>query len=184
MKITAGLVKGRRICSPQTSLIRPIKNKVKQALFNILGEEILEAEVLDLFAGTGQLGLESLSRGAKTALFVDHAKESITLIKKNAEKLNLLPQVSLLKKDVFKAIDFLKKEGKKFKIVFIAPPYSQGLEIKCLRKIASVLFPFSLVVVQSHRKTFFPEKINQLARIKEKNYGETKLSFFRYLKEG
>ena len=127
MRVIAGIYKGRQILMPKG--IRPTKDKVREAVFNVLSERINNARVLDLFAGSGALGIESLSRSAKEAVFVDNSRHCTDTIYDNITKLSSqgqLGSVRILTKDAYVGIRLLFNEKKQFDILFIDPPYLKG----------------------------------------------------------
>ncbi|MGP1470470.1 MAG: 16S rRNA (guanine(966)-N(2))-methyltransferase RsmD [Schwartzia sp. (in: firmicutes)] len=125
MRIITGTARGARLKAPKGIDTRPTADRVKESLFSILGERVRGARVLDLFAGTGGLGLEALSRGAVAAVFVDRA--TIPLIRDNAAHTHLLENARFLRQDVFSAVSFLAAAGERFDLIFCDPPYEQGL---------------------------------------------------------
>ncbi|MFH1613023.1 MAG: 16S rRNA (guanine(966)-N(2))-methyltransferase RsmD [bacterium] len=178
MKILNGQNKGGKLSSFKDKNIRPIKNIVKQALFNILQEKIFQSKILDLFSGTGGIGIEALSRNANFVTFVDKSLLSIKMIEENLKKFNLNSKANVLKKDVLKAINFLIAKNEKFNIIFITPPYYKDLEIKCLEIIDPLLLNNGIIIIQHYKKTILPSNTEKLVKTKEKKYGETILSFF------
>ena len=123
MHIFAGLFKNRTLSSPKGLSTRPTSGRLREAVFNIVQSYIQDADFLDLFAGSGAVGLEALSRGAKSAVFVDHNKECIKCIQNNLEKLEIKKQGKVIYGDVFLVLRKLEKEGKQFDIIYVDPPY-------------------------------------------------------------
>lgn len=124
MRVISGTCKGRVLYSPQTNDIRPTSDRVKQFIFDYIGDTIRDATVLDIFSGTGNLSIEALSRGARSAVLVDNSKEAIRLIYRNLELTGLISQCQIIKQDV---VRFLKKRAveqeNKFNFIFADPPY-------------------------------------------------------------
>ncbi len=147
MRIIGGTAKGRRLQTPPKStakrtgrpVIRPTADRAREALFSIIGSEVENGEVLDLFAGTGALGLEALSRGARSAVFVDKNSQSIKLIQKNIELCGFSDKSSVIKRDLAKSLSFLEKilPGKEFSLIFIDPPYKKGLSLNMIKELSS-----------------------------------------------
>ena len=129
MRVITGSARGRRLKEPKNMDIRPTTDKVKESIFNIVQFDLEGRRVLDLFAGTGQLGIEALSRGAKSAVFVDESNEAVKIIRENLEHCGLKGEVA--RDD---AIGFLSRGGK-FDIIFLDPPYASGLLDAALKKI-------------------------------------------------
>lgn len=119
MRIIAGELKGRKLQSIDTKLIRPTSDMVREALFSILGNMVVDSRFLDLFAGSGGVGIEAYSRGAKEVVFVDSAMESIRVLKKNLEITKIINETEVIHNDYSIAIDRLSNQGKEFDIVFI-----------------------------------------------------------------
>jgi len=123
MRICAGEFKGRAIKIPKSNQIRPTTDKLREAIFSSLGDDIIDSPVADLFCGSGSLGLEALSRGASTALFVDDDRNSICTLKENVEKLKVWPRAKIMAMNVFKIRPAYLSTCK---IIFADPPYKQG----------------------------------------------------------
>lgn len=128
MRIIAGLYKGRLLHSPKGDRTRPTSGRMREALFNICQNYIEGARFLDLFAGSGAMGFEALSRGASFATFVDNSQESVRCIKKNRELLQLEQQSELLFGDVFEVMQKLAKKEKKYDLIYADPPYGTNLD--------------------------------------------------------
>lgn len=178
MRVISGSVRGRRLLTPKGSRVRPTADRVKEALFNILAARFDTFEglkVLDLFAGTGNLGIEALSRGAGHALFVDSHRESVHLIEKNLAITGFSEQSRVIGKEVAAALRQLTAEGALFDLVFLDPPYRQGLAEKTLAALTdSRLLTGGAVVVAEHdpRETV-PDNIGRLTVIDRRRYGDT-----------
>jgi 16S rRNA (guanine966-N2)-methyltransferase len=125
MRIVGGSARGRALKSPRDESVRPTPDRVRQALFNILGWLVDDAQVLDLFAGSGALGIEALSRGATRCVFTELDAEVISLIKENVEHLGFAAQAEVIRGDAYKIISRLLPFNTQFNLVFVAPPYSQ-----------------------------------------------------------
>lgn len=178
MRIVSGTFKGRRLQGPKSKEIRPVLDKVKQAIFNILGG-VEELRVLDLFAGTGSIGIEALSRGASFAVFVDSGIEALRLIKKNIRLLGLENQTRVLRACLPKEVARLRKVGP-FGLLFVDPPYDRDLVNPTLHAIAreKILVPGGTVVVEhSPRETISPDV--GLSLFDQRKYGQTLVSFLK-----
>jgi 16S rRNA (guanine966-N2)-methyltransferase len=177
LRIISGEKKGTRLFSLKKRRIRPTSDKVKGAIFNILSS-VEDKKVLDLFAGSGALGIEALSRGAQEAVFVDNSFSSLDLIRKNLEKLGFREKSSLIKKNVLR---FLKGEAEgKFDLILADPPYGKGLCQKVLEILAEKdsLIADGVLVIEHHKKEKI-EKLGNFISLQEKKYGDTLVSFFR-----
>ncbi len=135
MRVIAGSARGRRIESVTDSETRPTLDRVKESVFGILQFEIAEQPVLDLFAGSGALGIEALSRGAATCVFVDRRRDCIAIIRENVDRLGFGPRALIRSGDYIAAIDSLEREGMRFKLVFLDPPYHSGFAIEAARRL-------------------------------------------------
>ena len=134
MRVISGIARGRKLKEPYGSDIRPTTDMVKESVFNIIQFDIEGRRVLDLFAGTGQLGIEALSRGAKSAVFVDSKQEAIKLIVTNLNHCGLSDHARVLSRDALGYLD----GDEKFDLIFIDPPYETGVAEKALEKITKV----------------------------------------------
>lgn len=178
MKIITGEFKGLTLKMPRG--IRPTSDKVREALFDILGELVRGANVLELFAGSGALGIEALSRGAKKITFVDNNHKCIKIIKENIAGLGVIPNVATYCLDVFKVIRLFKEEEQKFDLILLDPPYYKELAKKSLICIGQngILTRNAFVVVEHYKK----DKLDDFAQLnlfKIKRYGDTALSFYK-----
>lgn len=135
MRVISGRSRGKKLIAVEQESTRPTLDRVKESLFNKLQGEIQDSIVLDLFAGTGALGIEALSRGAKEAVFVDNHVEAVKVIKKNIENTKNLDKSIVINNDYNLALKKLSDENKKFNIVFLDPPYKSNLAYQALQKI-------------------------------------------------
>lgn len=132
MRVISGLAKGFNLFSPNGSDVRPTADRTKEALFSMLSPYLYEADFLDLFSGTGAIGIEALSRGAKRAVFVDNSRHSTEYIKRNLEHTKLSHKAEIVQEDVY---GFLKKRREAFDLIFLDPPYNKDLINPALRLI-------------------------------------------------
>ncbi len=191
MRIIGGTAKGRRLHTPPkgtvsrtgSQLIRPTADRAREALFNIIGKEVEDAVVLDLFAGTGALGLEALSRGAQSAAFVDKSSQSTDLIKKNIELCGFSDKSFVIKRDLTKSLSFLEKHvtDRVFSLIFIDPPYRKALYLKILEELSSenLLASSGLVVAEDDSANQLPESVGSLILFDRRKYGETGFWLYR-----
>lgn len=179
MRVIAGVAKGRKLKSPRTAATRPILSRVKAALFDLLGQAVVNASFLDLFAGTGSVGIEALSRGAKRAVFVDISPAAIRVIKENLRLTGLADRAQVVRKDVLAYIQEAREET--FDIIYVAPPQWKGLIPPVLQAIdrAGILADQGLVITQQHPKEAAPVHLTNLEPLLERRYGDTLLSFYR-----
>ncbi len=203
MRIISGLAKGLQLFSPpgNSLQIRPTSDRSREALFNILGTQMDRSLVLDLYAGTGAFGIESLSRGARGAVFVDTNHLALQLITKNLRLfLEKHPSSSnhsvdendtqtrptyILKKDLRRGLYFLKASplppNNLFDIIFIDPPYSKGLALKTLKDIDSnsIVSPNGVIIAEDRTIEILPDNFNTFKLTDKRNYGDTSFWFYR-----
>jgi len=179
LRIIAGDLKGRRLKSLPKSKIRPTSDKVKGSIFNVLRGEVENKMALDLFAGSGGLGLEALSRGAKEVVFVDSNEQSVRVIKENLNILNFSDRGKVIKSDGISFLKRFKKSGKKFQLIFCDPPYLKGIAQKVVNLLSELdsLEENGILVLEHHKKEIFQE-VRNLILVKEKKFGDTVISFF------
>jgi 16S rRNA (guanine966-N2)-methyltransferase len=181
MKITGGGSRGRVLLSLKGMDIRPTSSKVREAIFNILGQDMSGLIVLDVFAGTGILGIEALSRGAARAVFIDKSNRSVDLVKKNLALCGYEDVSMVLKRDIMnRATLGLLAENRKFDIVFIDPPYGKGIIPPVLGMLSdcNILTPDAVVVAESAKDDPLPEGVGTLVRSGARIYGDTKIDFY------
>ena len=173
MRIITGRARGARLKTPKGLLTRPTSDRVKESLFSILGGRVVGRRVLDLFAGTGSLGLEALSRGAASAVFVDRATEHV--LRENAEHTRLDETARILRSDVFSVLSRLAAEGAVFDLVFCDPPYHKGLWERALTALdaSPVLSEGALVIVESGEDEKELPSLTRLSLVREERYGHT-----------
>lgn len=177
MRVIAGEYKGRKLQAPRNNDVRPTTDKVKEAMFSILMPYLEGASCLDLFAGTGGLGLEALSRGAEYCLFCDRERESIALVKENIRLCQAEKKSRVIFGDYMKA---LEKADRKFDIIILDPPYSSGIYEKCLTSIdkLDLLTDEGIIIAEHEKYADLPESTGNLVMLKEKRYGKTLLTLY------
>ncbi len=180
MKIIGGTWKGISLQCPPEALSRPTQERVKKSLFDILGERVKGSGVLDLFAGSGSLGIEALSRGAEESLFVEWNPVCIGLLKENLKRVRA-EKDSCLEGNALKVIGKLFRDKRRFDIIFVDPPYSEGVTTKCLHSLGKydILSPAAILVIRHGKEDSLPFKDGILERNRQERYGQTVLSFYR-----
>jgi 16S rRNA (guanine966-N2)-methyltransferase len=179
MRLTGGLNGGRRLIAPRGQQTRPTAAKVREAIFNILGPPP-EGNVLDLYAGTGALGLEALSRGAPSAVFVEREHAPLVALRRNIKELGLENRATVVAADVRTGLRRLAGSGARFSWVFLDPPYVKETEGVLAELSGSDLLTSCAVVVLEHdRRNRPPESVGDLFLTDRRQYGDTELSFFR-----
>lgn len=182
LRIISGKAKGRKLRSVPGNLTRPITDKVREALFNIIGPDIEGSIFLDLFAGTGSVGIEALSRGAKHVLFIDKYNLPITTIKTNLRLTNLETGAIVIKEDVFKYLH--RSPERSYDYVYIAPPQYKGMwkqTIHIIDEKSGWLSSDAWVIVQIHPveyEALSEDKLRNLIEFNTRSYGSTMLIFY------
>ena len=182
MKIIGGEFRGRLIDMPAVKDMRPTSDKVCEAIFNIISQKIAGASFLDLFAGSGAVGLEALSRGAADVTFVDIQKKCTASIEKSIASLSINKDtVNILKYDAIKAMEKLSDLKYRFDLIFLDPPYYGDWVKKCLINIEryDILKHSSLVICEHFKKDIVPESLGGFKLVRQKRYGDTVLSFYQ-----
>ena len=183
MRIITGKLRGRKLETPKNFDIRPTSDRVKEAIFSILDPYISENIIVaDLFCGTGNLGLEAISRGAKTVYFSDASRESIALAKENIAYCGVSDQAVILAGDFRQNI---RKISEKVDLILLDPPYSSGLLIQSLQIISEsdALKEEGIVLCEHSSKEKLPEDVGSLHFIKIKKYGSVSVTLYRKTKE-
>ena len=188
MRIVAGKFKGRRLKTPKGSEVRPTADRVKESLFRIFGERVVNADFLDLCAGTGSIGLEALSQGARSATFVDSNYHSVCIIESNLEMCGFdrkHPHVKLIHLDARKALARLGRHRAKFDLIYFDPPYASKIYESCVKQIAEadLLSPTGMLIIEHRRvqQADWAEALilDELILSRQERYGDTMLSFYR-----
>ena len=182
LRIIAGKLRGKKIHSVPGLLTRPTSDRVREAIFNILGGSVVAARVLDLFSGTGALGIEAFSRGAQAVVFVDHHPDPLAVLRKNIEACRLGDQALILRQDLQKPFGWPQLTGKTFDLVLMDPPYDQGFIKPTLERLHhSGLLEKGAVIVAEHSslepvsESIFPFELRD-----QRRYGKPLVSFFVY----
>lgn len=178
MRIISGSARGRKLKEPQGMDTRPTTDKVKESLFNIIQFELEGRRVLDLFAGTGQLGLEALSRGAEHCAFVDMRREAAALVRENIQLCRFEAQSRVVQEE---ALSFLSVCREKFDVVFLDPPYQSGLLEQSLKLLTQfdILREHGIIVCESGTEWSIPTLVPPYEAGREYRYGQIKLSLCR-----
>ena len=179
MRVITGTAKGMKLETLEGMDIRPTTDRVKEAIFSSIQFDLFDTEVLDLFAGSGQLGIEALSRGARSATFVDMSQKSLSVVKKNLETTRFIDKATVINMN---GIDFINSTSKKFDHIFLDPPYEQGILMQILPVLANKLTENGRVICEYEKNLDLPEKINELCLKKCSKYGKIKISM--YIKDG
>lgn len=181
MRIVGGVYRSRLIEMPKGAEIRPTQDRVREAIFNILGG-MNGKNVLDLFAGSGAFGLEALSRGASHATFVENNSRCLRTIEENIESLNIpASKYDIVRGSVSTVLSRLQKEGQKYDIIFLDPPYHKDIAKNCLINIDyyDILAEFGLAVAEHFKKDSLEYDFETIEVLTERKYGDTLITIYR-----
>ncbi len=181
MRISAGTQRNRRLKSPPGLRTRPTSDRIRQAIFNVLGPAVEGMHVLDLYAGSGAFGLDALSRGAVSATFVEHGAAALASLRANVASLGFSDRVEVFGEDAGQAVVRLTAHGARFECVFIDPPYTGDLSARALEALApgSILSENAVLIVQAFHKTAFPDRCGVLVRTWQRRYGDSQVLMYR-----
>ena len=186
MRIIGGEYRSRLIEMPKGAEIRPTQDRVREAVFNLITPRMNGATVLDLFAGSGAFGIESISRGAVRAIFVENNSKCLETIQANLDSLDI-PEAcyEVVRANALSVFGRLAQAGERFDIIFLDPPYYRDMARKCLISIDSydILTPNSLVVIEHFKKDLLTFDLKQLVFEKERRYGDTIISIYRKIND-
>ena len=176
MRIVSGIARGKKLCTPEGLDVRPTIDRVKEAVFSSLQFDIQGRVVLDLFAGSGQLGLEAISRGAEFCDFVDSSENSIKVINENIKNCSF---ESKSRVNYCDSIAFVKNTKLKFDIAFLDPPYNKGLINKVMPMLVSKMSDFGIIVCEHTEEVDLLENYGNFKKQKTKKYGKVYVTFYR-----
>lgn len=176
MRVITGIAKGRRLETLEGTDVRPTTDMVKEAVFSAVQFEIEERSFLDLFAGSGQMGIEALSRGANSAVFIDANPDSVQVIKNNLKKTGLENSAKVIRSDYF---SYLAAAGQKFDIAFLDPPYRLNILEKALSAATTIMNDSGVIICEHPLDIELPKSINGFNLNKSKRYGKISISIYR-----
>jgi 16S rRNA (guanine966-N2)-methyltransferase len=182
MRVTGGKDRGRRLATFKGLDIRPTSDLVREAIFDLLGQDFSGVRALDLFAGTGSLGIEALSRGAARAVFIDESPKAIELIRKNLKLCGLEERGFILRMNLLRG--WPRRHSlfqERFALVFMDPPYGKGYSLPLLERLQKgrLVEPAALVVVQTEKREGVQEGVGNLKAVKMRTYGSTRITVFK-----
>ncbi len=185
MKIIGGKFKGRNFFMPKT--VRPTQDLMRKALFDILGQDISGLTFIDIFAGSGAMGLEAISRGAAHVTFVERDSRHAEIIQENLKVLNIRDTgtssdlADIIASDAFVVIKQLAREEETYDIVFVDPPYDQELAKKALKTLGAydILHPDSILIIQHNKHEILPSEEGRIIRMEQRRYGSAFLSLYK-----
>lgn len=179
VRVISGSARGLKLNTPGDDRVRPTTDRVKESMFNIVQDWVYDSQVLDLFAGSGALGIEALSRGASQAVFCDNSLDSIKIIKSNIEKARVVDRSQIVSGDFKRCLRDMEAKNQSFDMIFVDPPYYEGLFEEVLDTIRSckILKKDGIVIVEHDAKRPIGQ-VEGLEAYKEKKYGITMLTFY------
>ena len=182
MRITAGTLKNRKINSREGRETRPTLERIKEAIFSIIGDKIIKMKFLDLYSGTGNMAIEALSRGAERAIMIEQDKEALRIIIENINNLKLDNQCRAYKNDVLRAIEILDRKNEKFDIIFMDPPYKENITEETIIKISesNILNKDGIIISEHSIYEKLGNKIGKFVKYDERDYNKKIISFYRY----
>lgn len=182
MRIIGGKLKGKKLAPIRGTKIRPTADRLREAIFNILGDRVKGAFVLDLFAGTGACGIEALSRGAQFAVFVDNSKESIITVKNNVRSCGLEQCSETIRWDILKNLNCIEAHDRSFDLVFLDPPYNKNCIKPTLLKLhhKDALVPGGCIVIEHSYREEVPPDIGEFRATDTRRYGQALVTFLTY----
>lgn len=185
MRIISGKNKGKKLYAPDGVSVRPTTDKIKEAIFNMIGYIDEESIVLDLFAGSGSVGIEFLARGAKECIFVDYSRKSLSYVKKNLELCNFINNSKVIQSNYEKAIIDLYNKKRQFDFIFADPPYDLNCSYNIVEKVLkyNLLKPDGLLIIEGDKTEKEIEYKDNIIKYKEKLYGRTRISIVKYLED-
>jgi len=183
LRIIGGDLKGRRIVTVRGSMTRPTADRLREAIFNILYTRVQGSVVLDVFAGTGAMGIEALSRGAEYAVFVDNNKNASSVIKKNITSCEIEDKTTIIKRDALKRLDWIKSIKPWFNIVFMDPPYNRNFIKPSLESLvkSQLLKQKAYIIIEHSYSEIISEEIKAFTTIDQRKYGKSMVTFLQYL---
>lgn len=186
MRVISGVCKGRLLQAVPGMSTRPTTDKVKEAMFNMVGPYFSEGLALDLFAGSGGLGIEALSRGIERVIFVDYDTKAIQTVRKNVESCGLAERAEIYRNDAERALKAIVKRQLKFHLIFLDPPYKKQKLEALLSFIDKhqLLAQSGYIVTEHSHDVDLPKQIGQLTKVKDEVYGITAVSIYSYVEKG
>jgi 16S rRNA (guanine(966)-N(2))-methyltransferase RsmD len=181
MRIIGGERRGWKLVEWDDSAIRPMRDFVRSALFNILYDFVPDAAFLDLFCGTGSVGLEALSRGARSCTFVDRSRDACGIVRRNLDRLDFLARGEVIQGDALGVLETLRHAGRRFDLVFIGPPYYHELVPPALEALGdgALLGSDPVVVAEIHSTESIADVVGKLSLVDRRRYGDNQLWLYR-----
>lgn len=177
MRVITGMARGKKLAALQGEQVRPTPDRVKEALYNIIQFEVEGRVFLDLFAGSGQIGIEALSRGAKLAVFVDASKESVSVVEQNLKATGFSDRAKVVNMD---SMAYLMQKHQKFDIAFLDPPYRSGLLERVLNQVAEGMNLGGTIICEHPADEELPDSAGEFQKARSYRYGKIYLTLYRH----
>lgn len=177
MRVITGEARGRKLLTLEGADVRPTTDKVKEAVFSAIQFDIQDRVFLDLFAGSGQMGIEALSRGAKSAVFVDNSRKAVEIVRKNLNNTGFYERAKVIHTD---GLSFLSMTGEEFDIVYLDPPYGTGILQEIMPKIVEKVKKTGVIIVENPEKEDILQNYGEFMLDRQKHYGKIKISMYRH----
>jgi len=179
--LTSGTLKNRKIKSREGKETRPTLERIKEAIFSIIGDKITDARFLDLYSGTGNMAIEALSRGAERAVMIEQDKEALRIIIENVNDLKLDGKCRAYKNDVFRAVEILGRKNEKFDVIFLDPPYKENITEKTLEKISEseILAEDGIIISEHSVYEKSKDTVGNLVKYDERDYNKKIVTFYK-----
>jgi 16S rRNA (guanine966-N2)-methyltransferase len=183
IRIIGGELKGRKLATVRGIKTRPTSDRVRESIFNILGDRVRGARVLDLYAGTGAMGIEALSRGAESVLFADHHGAALAALEKNIKACSLQSRANMVRWDLLNNLNIIRSNRRAFNLVFLDPPYNKNMIKPTLSNlgISQSLEKGSLLVLEHSPLEPIPENLPGFKMSDQRRYGKTLVSFLIFM---
>lgn len=177
MRVITGEARGRKLLTLEGADVRPTTDKVKEAVFSAIQFDIQDRVFLDLFAGSGQMGIEALSRGAKSAVFVDNSRKAVEIIRKNLNNTGFYERAKVLHTD---SLSYLDMVSEPFDIAYLDPPYGTGVLQEAMPKIIEKVKKTGIIIVENPEKEEILQNYGEFMLDRQKHYGKIKVSMYRH----
>jgi len=183
LRIISGILRGKKLHPFHGKGIRPTSDRTREAIFNILYDRVAGAVVLDLFSGSGALGIEALSRGAGMATFIDMAPAAVSLLRKNLRSCGLEERARIIPWDIERNLNCLQSQGLQYNLIFLDPPYHRGMALTTLThlKKSQAMTPDACLVLEHGEADELPMPLAAFGLLDQRKYGKTLVSFLRYM---
>lgn len=182
MRVVAGIVKNKKLKTKDGNETRPTLERVKEAIFSIIGDKIVDSNFLDLYSGSGSIAIEALSRGAKKAILIEQDRDAIKIIIENINSCKFDKKSRAYKNDVNRALEILHRKAEFFDIVFLDPPYKENVSEGTIKKLSDckLLKENGMIISEHSNYEKLPDEIGEFVKYDERDYNKKILSFYKY----